>query len=58
MKTKELIEVLKQFDENSEVLLSSDEELNNLFSDVQVAELNGVAKKSIVIWGNSGSEVE
>lgn len=55
---KALIEDLKGFPQDSRVLLSSDEELNTLYSDVQVATLSKQKKKTIVLWGNSGSEVE
>ena len=53
MTVKELILVLKNYDQDGQVLVSSDEELNTLFSDVQLAILD---EKSIVIYGLSGSE--
>ena len=57
MKVKELIGKLKQFDQDAEVLVSSDEELNTIFDDVQIAKLEG-EKNRMIFWGNSGSEVD
>ena len=56
MKIKNLIELLKQFDQEAQVFIGSDEELNNVFEDVQVATMNSNELK-VVVWGNSGSEV-
>ncbi len=58
MKVKELIENLKTFDQEAEVTVSSDEELNVLFSGFEVAELTGYDKKKIVIFGLSGQELD
>ena len=58
MKIKELIIELKKFPQNREILLSSDEELNTLFRDVRVAGLIANQKDFVVLWGNSGSEVD
>lgn len=61
MKVAELIKKLNRFKPDMVVVLGSDEELNTLFSDVQVATLNPSVKGKedrVVIWGNSGSEVE
>ena len=55
MKIKELIELLQTLKQDKEILLGNDEELNTLFKDIQVAELEG---EGYVIWGNSGSERE
>lgn len=55
---KDLIEDLKGYPQDSRVLLSSDEELNTLFTDVQVALLGDIKNKKVVLWGNTGSEVE
>jgi len=56
MKIKNLIELLKQYDQEAQVFIGSDEELNNVFEDVQVATMNSNELK-VVVWGNSGSEV-
>lgn len=56
MKIKEFINTLKGLDPEKEILLSCDEELNTLFKDLQIAELENT--NYYVIWGNSGSEVE
>lgn len=56
MKIKELIEKLQTLNQNKEILLSSDEELNTLFEDIQIAGLK--ENDGYVIWGNSGSEKE
>jgi len=57
MKVKEFIEELKKFDGESKVFISSDEEMNTLFNDFEVANLdNENGKKEIVIYGLSGSE--
>lgn len=61
MKVKELIKLLNGFKPEAEVLLSCDEELNTLFSDVQLSNLENSRTKTedmIVMWGNSGSEVD
>lgn len=57
VKVIELRHILEQFKDDVKVLLSSDEELNTLFKDIQVAKLSD-RKNTIVIWGNSGSEVD
>jgi len=56
MKVKELIEMLKGF-ENDNVLFSSDEELNTLRSDGQVATLSD-RQSTLVIYGLDGSEID
>lgn len=56
-KVSELINTLKKFDGDTKVLVSSDEELNVLFSDFEIAELSD-REKTIVIYGLSGSEIE
>jgi predicted glycosyltransferase len=59
MTIKELIEELKKFDQTAKVLVSSDEELNILFQDFEVAVLGEDDDfiKQVVIYGLSGSEV-
>jgi len=54
MKIKELIKKLKLLNQDEKIVLSSDEELNTLYEDIQVEELETYG---YVIWGNSGSEV-
>ena len=54
MKIKELIKKLKEVDENAEILLSSDEELNALFKDIELCFLSDV--KKYCLFGLSGSE--
>jgi len=56
-KVKELIEDLKTINPESEVLISSDEELNILFKDFQISELSD-RKDTIVIFGLSGSQID
>jgi len=59
MKVKELIKELKKFEENSQIVLGSDEELNSLFNDIEISVLyNPYAKKGdkdfkerVVIYG-------
>jgi hypothetical protein len=58
VKVRDLIADLKGFPQDARVLLSGDDDLNNLFSDVQAATLAHQKKKTVVLWGNSGSEVE
>ena len=60
MKVKELIDWLNGFEKEAEVFISSDEELNIIYSDVQVAYLkkDKESDKAIIMWGNSGSEVD
>lgn len=57
MKIKDFIKELKEYNQEAEVLVSSDEELNNIYSDVQTSYFED-GEKRIVIWGNSGSEIE
>ena len=57
MKIKNFIELLKRYDQEAQVFIGSDEELNNVFEDVQVATMNSNELK-VVVWGNSGSEVD
>ena len=60
MEVKELIKKLETFEQNAKILVSSDKELNCLFNDFEVSELdNGEGKKNdVVIFGLSGSEEE
>lgn len=59
MTIKELKRELEKFDEDADVLISSDEELNVLFKDFEVAVLNDDDDfiKQVVVYGLSGSEV-
>ena len=54
MKVKELIKILKTLDQDKDFLVSCDEELNTLYKDFEVADLD---HKEYVIYGLSGSEV-
>lgn len=56
MKIKEFIKKLQEFNQEAEVNISSDEELNTIYNDVDLSYLGD--KTNLVIWGNSGSEVE
>jgi len=60
MKIKELIKHLVQFEQEAEFLISSDEELNTLYKDFEIAVLgeDDSDVKEVVIYGLSGSEVE
>lgn len=61
MNVKELIVKLYPIykkNKEADILLSSDEELNTMFKDIEVAELTDMGKETYVIWGNSGSEVD
>jgi len=56
MKVKELIEKLKTIEQDKDILVSSDEELNTLYKDLEVCFLSDI--KKYCIFGLSGSEVE
>ena len=59
MTVNDLIKQLKGFNGKAKVFVSSDEELNTLFSDFEVAALRddkGNIDKEVVIYGLSGSE--
>ena len=55
MKVEKLREYLKGLKDSDDILISSDEELNNLFTDGEVAE---IGKNKYVIYGFSGTEEE
>ena len=55
MKVKELIKILKTCDQETEFLVSSDEELNTLYTDFQVCLLENL--KKYAIYGLSGTEL-
>ncbi len=60
MEIQELIEKLKQFNPKAEVLVGRDEELNVMFKDFEISDLEeGDATDilRVVIYGLSGSEV-
>ena len=61
MTVKELIEELKKYNPFSEVLFSSDEELNTIRTKGEVAELETEdlmdTIKKVVIYGLDGSEI-
>ena len=56
MKVKELIIALRKFDQESDIFLGSDEELNTIYKDIAMSYLEDQSK--VVLWGNSGSEVQ
>jgi len=56
MKVKELIKELKKFNQEHNVLVSSDEELNTMYKKFEIARLEG--ENNIVFYGLSGSETE
>jgi hypothetical protein len=61
MKVKEFISQLKAYNQEAEILVSCDEELNTIYSDVQSSYLTGEDDNDttkVVIWGSSGSETE
>jgi hypothetical protein len=63
MKIKDFIKVLKGYNQEAEIFVSCDEELNTIYSDVETSYLTGYENQDtdnskVVIWGNSGSEVE
>jgi len=57
MKVKELIVLLQACNPEDSVLHSSDEELNNLRSEIQIAKLTDMSSPTIVIYGLDGSEI-
>jgi len=57
MKVKEFIKELQNYNPEAEILLGCDEELNTIFKDVQCSYL-GEDNSQVVLWGNSGSELD
>ena len=57
MKVKDLLKMLSTEDLEKEILFSSDEELNCLRSEGEIASLSD-RKDTLVIYGFDGSEVE
>lgn len=60
MKVKELIEELNKYEQNADILVSSDEELNTIYSFIDLSYLGEEDEDNerVVIWGCSGSEVD
>jgi hypothetical protein len=56
MKVKQLVEFLKKCDQEKEIIVSSDEELNTLYTKFQVCFLEDIGK--YCIFGLSGTELE
>lgn len=54
MKVKELIKALKDLEQERNIVVSSDEELNTIYKDFEICELEG--EKRYCIFGLSGSE--
>ena len=58
MKVKELINKLKAFNQEADVLVSSDEELNTLFQGIEMSYYGEEdSQDKVVLWGNSGTEL-
>lgn len=58
MKVREVIEELKGFNPEAEFIVSSDEEMNSLFTKFGIADLeNNKEVKDVVIYGYTGSEI-
>ena len=57
MKVRELMKFLSKQDLDKELLVSSDEEMNALYSKWEICELSD-RKNTLVIFGFSGTEVE
>lgn len=55
MKVKDMIELLKRYPQDLEVLVSSDEELNILYEKFEISLLD---KDCVVIYGLSGYEID
>lgn len=56
MKVRNMLKMLTKADIDKEILVSSDEELNCVFNDFQIAKLEGTDK--LVLFPYSGSEIE
>jgi N-acetylglutamate synthase-like GNAT family acetyltransferase len=54
MKVKELIKALKDLGQEKNIVVSSDEELNTIYKDFEICELEG--ENRYCIFGLSGSE--
>jgi hypothetical protein len=55
----DLKKVIQDIDNNKEFVVSSDEELNNIYSRSEICELTlDDDKKVFAIFGYSGSEIE
>jgi hypothetical protein len=57
MTVKDLIANLRLYDDKATVLIASDEELNMIRSNMQVAKLSD-RKNTVIIYGLDGSEVD
>ena len=58
MKVKDLIKKLNDVNPDAKILVSSDEELNTLYEDIEIAYLSEVKSPTIVVWGNSTSIID
>lgn len=57
VKVKELIRKLKELNQDGYIVVSSDEEMNTLFNDFEINEIEPLNEKEVyVIFGLSGSE--
>lgn len=57
MTIKELKKKLDFYNDNAEIVVSSDEELNVLFQDLELCVIENQGKKIVVIFGLSGTEI-
>ena len=58
MKVCELIIGLKTLNQDAEIRVSSDEELNAIFTKFKICELTGGKQKQYCIFGLNGTELE
>ena len=58
MKVKQLKLILESMDDNSEITVSSDEELNTIFKKFEICLLDNTKKETYCIFGLSGTEME
>ena len=63
MKVKEVIEKLKNFNQDADFIVACDEELNTLYSGFEIAVLTdseeeNSVEEQVVIYGLSGSELD
>jgi|TARA_Y100000310_G_C20064499_1_gene526526 hypothetical protein len=55
MKVKDLIKQFSKAELEKEIVISDDEELNNIFTKLQIAD---IGNNRLVIYGLTGSEVQ
>ena len=57
MKVRKLLSMLNKGDIDKEILISSDEEMNRLYGDGRIVQIQG-KPNTLVIYGFSGTEVD